>query len=87
MEEFKYIMVLFTSDRKIEPEIDSATSTVMWTLHRSVVVKRELSQKVLDLLVYLHSYLHGLWVVTERTSWRVQAAEISFFFRVGWALS
>ncbi|XP_070399338.1 uncharacterized protein [Nothobranchius furzeri] len=48
VEEFKYLRVLFTSegrrDREIGRRIGSA-SAVMQTLSRSVVVKRELSQK------------------------------------------
>ncbi|TWW52999.1 R2DM Retrovirus-related Pol polyprotein from type II retrotransposable element, partial [Takifugu flavidus] len=48
VEEFKYLGVLFTSEGRMEREIDrriGAASTVMRALHRSVVVKRELSQK------------------------------------------
>ncbi|TWW77407.1 hypothetical protein D4764_12G0007970 [Takifugu flavidus] len=48
VEEFKYLGVLFTSEGRMEQEIDrgiGAASAVMRTLHRSVVVKRELSQK------------------------------------------
>ncbi len=46
VEEFKYLGVLFTSEGRMEREIDrwvGAASAVMWTLHRSVVVKWELS--------------------------------------------
>ncbi|TWW62347.1 R2DM Retrovirus-related Pol polyprotein from type II retrotransposable element [Takifugu flavidus] len=46
VEEFKYLGVLFTSEGRMEQEIDrriGAASTVMRTLHRSVVVKKELS--------------------------------------------
>ena len=59
----------------------------MQTLRRSVVVKRELSQKA-KLSVYRSifvptlTYSHELWVVTERTRSRVQAAEMSFLRRV-----
>ncbi|TWW54485.1 hypothetical protein D4764_0145930 [Takifugu flavidus] len=48
VEEFKYLGVLFTSEGRMEREIDrriGAASAVMRTLHRSVVVKRELSRK------------------------------------------
>ncbi|TWW57405.1 hypothetical protein D4764_07G0001240 [Takifugu flavidus] len=48
VEEFKYLGVLFTSEGGMEQEIDrqiGVASAVMRTLHRSVVVKRELSQK------------------------------------------
>ena len=49
MEELKYLRVLFTSEGKMEREIDGrirAASAVLWTLKRSVVVNRELSQKL-----------------------------------------
>ncbi|TWW53801.1 hypothetical protein D4764_0263840 [Takifugu flavidus] len=42
VEEFKYLGVLFTSERRMEREIDrriGAASAVMRTLHRSVVVR------------------------------------------------
>ncbi|TWW59137.1 hypothetical protein D4764_06G0006670 [Takifugu flavidus] len=43
VEEFKYLGVLFTSEGRMEQEVDrriGAASAVMQTLHRSVVVKR-----------------------------------------------
>lgn len=45
-EEFKYLGVLFTCEERMEWEIKrqiAAASAVMRTLHRSIVVKRELS--------------------------------------------
>ncbi|MDF4367610.1 hypothetical protein P3387_26150, partial [Vibrio parahaemolyticus] len=48
VEEFKYLGILFTSEGRMEREIDrriGAASAVMRALNRSVVVKRELSQK------------------------------------------
>uniref|UniRef100_A0A674MBB2 Reverse transcriptase domain-containing protein n=1 Tax=Takifugu rubripes TaxID=31033 RepID=A0A674MBB2_TAKRU len=64
VEEFKYLGVLFTSEGKMEREIDrriGAASAVMWTLDRSVVVKRaEPKGEALDLPVDLRSYPH-LW--------------------------
>ena len=48
MEEFKYLGVLFTSEGRMEREVDrriDAASAVMRALHRPVVVKKELSQK------------------------------------------
>ncbi|KAK0137435.1 putative uncharacterized transposon-derived protein F52C9.6 [Merluccius polli] len=84
------IGVLFTSEGRMEREIDrriGAASAVMRTLHRSVVMKRELSRKA-KLLIYQSifvpalTYGHELWVVTERTRSRVQAAEMSFLRRV-----
>ncbi|KAI3371695.1 hypothetical protein L3Q82_024259 [Scortum barcoo] len=75
VEEFKYLGVLFTSEGKIEREIDrriGAASAVMRSVYRTVVVKKELSRKAkLDLPVNLRSstltYGHELWVMTERT--------------------
>uniref|UniRef100_A0A8C6KY55 Reverse transcriptase domain-containing protein n=1 Tax=Nothobranchius furzeri TaxID=105023 RepID=A0A8C6KY55_NOTFU len=90
VEEFKYLGVLFISEGKLEREIDSrigAASAVMRALYRSVVVKRELSQKE-KLSIYRSIYVptltygHELWVVTERTRSQIEAAEISFLHRV-----
>ncbi|KAK0144623.1 Proteasome activator complex subunit 1 [Merluccius polli] len=70
------------TDRRI-----GAASAVMRTLHGSVVVKRELSRKA-KLSIYQSIYVpaltygHELWVMTERTRSRVQAAEMSFLRRV-----
>uniref|UniRef100_A0A674P165 Reverse transcriptase domain-containing protein n=1 Tax=Takifugu rubripes TaxID=31033 RepID=A0A674P165_TAKRU len=72
VEEFKYLGVLFTSEGRMEQEIDrriGAASTVMRTLHRSIFVPTL-------------TYGHELWVMTERTRSRVQAAEMSFLRRV-----
>ncbi|KAI3371635.1 hypothetical protein L3Q82_024202 [Scortum barcoo] len=56
VEEFKYLGVLFTSEGKMEREIDrriGAASAVMRSVYRTVVVKKELSRKAeaLDLPV------------------------------------
>ena len=65
VEEFKYIGVLLTSEGRMEREIDrriGKAAAIMRTLHRSVVVKRELSEKA-KLSIYrfgLRSYPH-LW--------------------------
>ncbi len=90
VEEFKYLGVLFTSERRIEPEVDrqiGAASAVMRSMYRSVVVKKELSCKAklsIYRLIYVPTltYGHELWVMTERTRSRIQAAEISFLHRV-----
>ncbi|TWW73592.1 R2DM Retrovirus-related Pol polyprotein from type II retrotransposable element [Takifugu flavidus] len=90
VEEFKYLGVLFTSEGRMRREIDRrivAASTIMRTLHRSVVVKRELSRKAKlsiyrSIFVPTLTYGHELWVMTERTRSRVQAAEMSFLRRV-----
>ncbi|KAL7836057.1 hypothetical protein SRHO_G00284040 [Serrasalmus rhombeus] len=90
VEEFKYLGVLFTSDGTREREIDrriGAGSAVMRALYRSVVVKKELSHKA-RLSIYWSIYVptltygHELWVMTERTRSRIQAAEMSFLRRV-----
>ena len=90
VEEFKYLGVLFTSEGRMEREIDrwiGAASAVMRSLYRSVVVKRELSRKA-KLSIYQSVYVptltygHELWVMTERTRSRIQAAEMSFLRRV-----
>ncbi len=69
-EEFKYLRILFKSEGKMEREIDRWTaSAVMWTLNRSVVVKRELSRKA-KLSIYQSIYIptltygHEFWVMT-----------------------
>ncbi|KAK0148447.1 putative uncharacterized transposon-derived protein F52C9.6 [Merluccius polli] len=78
------------NEGRMEREIDrriGAASAVMRTLHGSVVVKRELSRKA-KLSIYQSIYVpaltygHELWVMTERTRSRVQAAEMSFLRRV-----
>ncbi|MDF4981257.1 hypothetical protein P3565_23090, partial [Vibrio parahaemolyticus] len=88
VEEFKYLGILFTSEGRMEREINrriGAASAV--TLNRSVVVKTELSQKA-KLLIYQSIYVptltygHKPWVVTERTRSQVQAAKMSFLRRM-----
>ncbi|TWW54789.1 hypothetical protein D4764_0289820 [Takifugu flavidus] len=90
VEEFKYLGVLFTSEGRMEQEINrriGAASAVMRTLHWSIVVKRELSQKAKlsiyrSIFVPILTYGHELWVMTRRTRSRVQAAETIFLRRV-----
>ncbi len=74
----------------MEREIDrriGAASAVMRSMYRSVVVKKELSRKT-KLSIYRSIYVptltygHELWVMTERTRSRIQAAEMSFLRRV-----
>ncbi len=90
VEEFKYLGVLFTSEGRMEWEIDrriGAASAVMRLMYRSVVVKKELSRKA-KLSIYRSiygptlTYGHELWVMTERTRSRIQATEMSFLRRV-----
>ena len=88
VEELKYLRVLFTSEGQMEQEIDrwiGAASALMQAL--PVVVKKELSQKAklsIYRLIYVPTltYGHELWVVTERTRLRIQAAEMGFLRRV-----
>ena len=84
VEEFKYLVVLFTSERSMEREIDrriGAAAAVMRSLYRPVVVKKDLSQKV-KLLIYRSIYVPTLTYGHDRRirSW-MQAAEISFLCR------
>ncbi|KAL0186471.1 hypothetical protein M9458_018141, partial [Cirrhinus mrigala] len=74
------------NEGRMEREIDrriGATSAVMRSLYRSVVVKKELSCKA-KLSIYRSIYVptltygHELWVMTERIRSRIQAAEMSF---------
>ncbi|KAI3364202.1 hypothetical protein L3Q82_010810 [Scortum barcoo] len=65
VEEFKYLGVLFTSEGKMEREIDrqdwcSVRRSYAVGVLRTVVVKKELSRKSLDLPVNLRSHPH-LW--------------------------
>ncbi|KAI3353120.1 hypothetical protein L3Q82_019252 [Scortum barcoo] len=87
VEEFKYLGVLFTSEGKMEREIDrriGAASAVMRSVYRTVVVKKELSRKA-KLSIYRSIYVphltygHELWACPTgrrprgrpRTRWRL----------------
>ncbi|KAK3548334.1 hypothetical protein QTP70_010189 [Hemibagrus guttatus] len=70
VEEFKYLGVLFTSEGRMDREIDrriGAAAAVMRSMYRSVVVKKELSRKA-KLSIYQSIYAptltygHELWV-------------------------
>ncbi|KAK3533232.1 hypothetical protein QTP70_013661 [Hemibagrus guttatus] len=74
VEEFKYLGVLFTSEGRMDREIDrriGAAAAVIRSMYRSVVVKKELSRKP-KLSIYQSIYVptltydHELWVMTER---------------------
>ncbi|KAK3565835.1 hypothetical protein QTP86_015814 [Hemibagrus guttatus] len=78
VEEFKYLGVLFTSEGRMDREIDrriGAAAAVMRSMYRSVVVKKELSRKA-KLSIYQSIYAptltygHELWVMTERRAVR-----------------
>ncbi|KAK3548817.1 hypothetical protein QTP70_020700, partial [Hemibagrus guttatus] len=74
VEEFKYLGVLFTSEGRMDREIDrriGAAAAVMRSMYRSVVVKKELSRKA-KLSIYQSIYVptltygHELWVMTRK---------------------
>ncbi len=90
VDEFKYLGVLFTSEGRMEREIDrriGAASAVMRSMYQSVMVKKELSCKA-KLSIYRSIYVptltydYELWGMTERTRSRIQAAEMSFLRRM-----
>ena len=77
--ELKYLRVLL-SEGMMGREIDSrigAAGAVLHALHRTVVMKRELSRKAKlsiywSILVPTLTYSHECWAVTERTRLRVE---------------
>ncbi|KAK3574287.1 hypothetical protein QTP86_004367 [Hemibagrus guttatus] len=90
VEEFKYLGVLFTSEGRMDREIDrriGAAAAAMRSMYQSVVVKKELSRKA-KLSIYQSIYVptltygHELWVMTKRVRSRIQVAEMSFLRRV-----
>ena len=79
VEELEYLGILFTSDGKLEREMDrwiGASSAVMRLLLWSVVVKKELNWKA-KLSIYWSIFVatlicgHEIWIVTERTRSRI----------------
>ncbi|KAL7853999.1 hypothetical protein AOLI_G00208430 [Acnodon oligacanthus] len=89
MEEFKYLGVLFTSDGKRDREIGrrlGQATAVMRSLYWTVVVKRELSQKV-KLSVYRSFYIltltygHELWdeLRIELLLLRIERSQLRWF--------
>jgi len=90
VEKFKYLGVEFASEASGDGELDrriGAAGVVMRQLGRRVLGRRELSRKA-KLAVYRSifiptlTYGHELWVMTDRTRPRVQAAEMRFLRRV-----
>ena len=87
--ELKYLRDLLMSKGMMGREIDSrigAAGAVLHALHRTVVMKRELSRKAKlsiywSIFVPTLTYSHECWAVTERTRLRVQAAEMGFLRR------
>ncbi|KAI3362823.1 hypothetical protein L3Q82_001869 [Scortum barcoo] len=92
VEEFKYLGVLFTSEGKMEREIDRRIGAASAVMHAVGVPDRRgeegAESKVAKLSIYRSIYVptltygHELWVMTERTRSRIQAAEMSFLRRV-----
>ncbi|KAK3546694.1 hypothetical protein QTP70_031760, partial [Hemibagrus guttatus] len=90
VEEFKYHGVMFMREGRMDRKLDrriGAAAAVMRSMHRSVVVKKELSRKA-KLSIYQSiyvptlSYSRELWVMTERARSWIQAAEMSFLRKV-----
>uniref|UniRef100_A0A671TUB9 Endonuclease/exonuclease/phosphatase domain-containing protein n=1 Tax=Sparus aurata TaxID=8175 RepID=A0A671TUB9_SPAAU len=88
VEEFKYLGVLFTSEGRMEREIDrriGAAAAVMQLVYRlwwrESRAKRR-SSRFTGQSTFLPSYGHELWVVTERIRPRIQVAKMSFLRRV-----
>ena len=88
--EFKYLGILFSSVGTREHEMGlriRAAEAVLCSLCRTVVIKRELSQKA-KLSIYQSIFIptliygHEGCVMTKRTRSRIQAAEMGFLRRV-----
>ena len=89
VKEFKYLGILFMSEGTREREMGrsiGSAGAVLLSLCRTVMMKRELSQKA-KLSIYQSifiptlTYGHGGWVMTERMRSRIQAAEMCFLRR------
>ena len=92
--EFGSVGFLYTSDGKMEREIDcriGAAGAVLSSLYHSVMTKRELSHKA-NLLVYRSifvstlTYGHQGRVMTDRSRSRIQAAD-EITLKGGWTLT
>ncbi|KAI3356516.1 hypothetical protein L3Q82_017721 [Scortum barcoo] len=90
VEEFKYLGVLFTSEGKIDRQIDrriGAASAVMRWVYQTIMVKKEGSRKA-KLSIYQSVYAptltygHELWVMTRKD----KIADTSSRNEGGWAL-
>ncbi|KAI3365255.1 hypothetical protein L3Q82_010343, partial [Scortum barcoo] len=89
VEEFKYLTCSRVRERwsvRLTGRLVQRPA-VMRSVYRTVMVKKELSRKA-KLSIYRSIYIptltygHELWVMTERTRSRIQAAEMSFLRRV-----
>lgn len=87
-QEFKYLRVLFTSERKMQHEMDRWwSSSGSGSLPVPVIFKRKISLKVklwIYCSVYISTptYVDELWVVTVRKRSWFQAAEMSFLCKM-----
>jgi len=90
VEKFKYLGIIFTSDRRQDKELNTRigkASAVMQALQYSVVMKRELSEKAKlsvfkTVFVPFLTYGHDSWVMTERIRSQVQASERKFLQKI-----
>ena len=90
MEKFKHLGVAFTSEGRQDEELDvpsSKASSVMRTLHHSVVLNRELSRKAKvfvfkSIFVPILTYGHESWIMTERVRSQMQASEMRFLRKI-----
>ncbi|TWW74533.1 hypothetical protein D4764_14G0005360 [Takifugu flavidus] len=87
VEDFKYLGVLFKSEGLMEQEINrrigaAFDGNVDSAPVRSGEERAEPNGEALDLPVPTLTYGQELWVMTERTRSRIQAAEMSFLSRV-----
>ena len=74
VEKFKYLGVAFTSDGRLDKELDvqlGKATSLMRTLHHSVVLKRELLRKAKlsvfkSIFVPIFTHGHESWIKTEK---------------------
>ena len=88
MEKFKYLGVVFTSDRRWSEEIDTRIgNAVLHELYRSMITKWELSNTAKlsvfkSIFIPIFTYGHESWVMTERILTQVQTPEMGCLRRV-----
>ncbi|VDP49333.1 unnamed protein product [Soboliphyme baturini] len=90
VEKLKYLGMVFTSDGKLEEEMDrriGIASGVLRELARPVVANAELRLKTKlsifkSILIPILTYGHESWTITEKLRTRVRAAEMGFLGRV-----
>ena len=90
VEKFKYLGVTFTSDGRQDEELDTRigkASAIMRALHYSLVMKRESSKKANPsifkaVFVFILTYDHEFWVISESVRSQVQASEMRFLRKI-----